>query len=199
MSHLDDVLLDELLGKLESVRTWSPRLISKLENLIHAGDDYSLFRVNPIQFANEKGIAEPEAIDLFLHSARLGLFEMEWHLVCATCGNVVESFRFRVANMEAMLAFYSQAFVIQFREVDTYGIRSQFGELDGMTLKFVPIRDDADFKNFPVHQPGFQVADVEEVVRLAILYGGRLEGQILRSEGSLQAAVRNQDGNTIER
>ena len=102
MSHLDDVLLDELLGSLESVRSWSPRVISKLENLIHAEDDYSLFRVNPIQFVAEKGIAEAEAIDLFLHSAKLGLFEMEWHLVCATCGNVVESFR----NMHKLHATY---------------------------------------------------------------------------------------------
>jgi class 3 adenylate cyclase/predicted RNA-binding Zn-ribbon protein involved in translation (DUF1610 family) len=93
MTNLNETLLDDLLGKLESVRTWSPRVISKLETLIRAGDDYSLFRVNPIQFANERGIAEMEAIDLFLYSAKLGLFEMEWHLVCATCGNVVESFR----------------------------------------------------------------------------------------------------------
>ncbi|HEX5840649.1 MAG TPA: VOC family protein [Anaerolineales bacterium] len=108
------------------------------------------------------------------------------------------SLAFRVANMQAMIAFYSQAFGIQFREVNTYGILSQFGELDGLTLKFVPIRDDADFKSFPIHQPGFLVEDVEEVVRLAILHGGRQEGQILRSEGSVQAAVRDPDGNTIE-
>ena len=93
MAHLNETLLDELLGKLESVRSWSPRVIAKLEHLIHVHDDYALFRVNPIQFATEKGITEPEAIDLFLYSARLGLFEMEWHLVCATCGNVVDSFR----------------------------------------------------------------------------------------------------------
>lgn len=93
MTNLNETLLDNLLGKLESVRPWSPRVISKLETLLHAEDDYALFRINPIQFATEKGIAEPEAIDLFLHSAKLGLFEMEWHLVCATCGNVVESFR----------------------------------------------------------------------------------------------------------
>ncbi len=111
---------------------------------------------------------------------------------------ILNSLAFRVANMEAMIAFYSQAFGIQFREVDTYGIRSQFGELDGMTLKFVPIRDEIDFKNFPIHQPGFQVQDVEEVVRLAILYGGRQEGQVIRSEGVVQAAVRDPDGNTIE-
>lgn len=102
MTHLDEQVLDDLLGKLESVRSWPPRVISKLEALIHTEDDYSLFRVNPIQFAAEKGIAEPEAIDLFLHSARLGLFEMEWHLVCATCGNVVESFR----NMHKLHSTY---------------------------------------------------------------------------------------------
>lgn len=99
---LNETLLDELLGKLESLRSWSPRVISKLEALIRAGDDYSLFRINPIQFAAEKGIAEPEAIDLFLHSTKLGLFEMEWHLVCATCGNVVESFR----NMHKLHSTY---------------------------------------------------------------------------------------------
>src|SRR5215510_4483919 len=38
-------------------------------------------------------MAESEAIDLFLHSAKLGLFEMEWHLVCPGCGHVVESLR----------------------------------------------------------------------------------------------------------
>ena len=99
---LNETLLDELLGKLESVRSWSPRVISKLETLIRSGDDYALFRVNPIQFAAEKGIAEPEDIDLFLHSTKLGLFEMEWHLVCATCGNVVESFR----NMHKLHSTY---------------------------------------------------------------------------------------------
>jgi class 3 adenylate cyclase len=98
----NEILLDDLLGQLESVRSWSPRVISKLETLIRTGDDYALFRVNPIQFATEKGIAEAEGIDLFLYSARLGLFEMEWHLVCATCGNVVESFR----NMHKLHSTY---------------------------------------------------------------------------------------------
>lgn len=102
MINLNEALLDELLGRLESVRSWSPRVIAKFEALIHASDEYSLFRINPIQFAAEKGIAEPEAIDLFLHSAKLGIFEMEWHLVCATCGNVVESFR----NMHKLHSTY---------------------------------------------------------------------------------------------
>lgn len=104
----------------------------------------------------------------------------------------------RIANVEAMLSFYSQAFGVTFREVGTYGIKSQFGEVQGITLKFVPIRDDADFKNFPVHQLGFVVSDVEAVVALALQHGGRVEGKVIRSQGKSQAAVRDPDGNTIE-
>lgn len=93
MITINEAPLDEALGKLESARTWSPRVISKLENFIRTAEAYDLFRVNPIQYAAEKGMAESEAIDLFLHSAKVGLFEMEWHLVCPGCGHVVESLR----------------------------------------------------------------------------------------------------------
>ncbi|HSK88424.1 MAG TPA: VOC family protein [Anaerolineales bacterium] len=110
----------------------------------------------------------------------------------------ISSIAFRVHNLEAMLAFYSEAFQIQFREVETNGIRSQFGEVDDITLKFVPIRDDADFAGYPVHQPGFIVSDVEAVIALALQYGGQKEGEIIRSGGKIQAAVRDPDGNTIE-
>jgi len=110
----------------------------------------------------------------------------------------ISSIAVRVSNIDAMVAFYSEAFQVQFREVETYGIYSQFGEVDGITLKFVPIRDDVDFKCFPVHQPGFVVADVEAVIDLAIKHGGRQEGKVVQSDGRTQAAIRDPDGNTIE-
>jgi catechol 2,3-dioxygenase-like lactoylglutathione lyase family enzyme len=110
----------------------------------------------------------------------------------------ISSIAFRVHNLDAMLAFYSEAFDVQFQEVDTYGIHSQFGDLDGITLKFVPIRESDDFKSFPIHQPGLVVSDVEAVIAIALKHGGRQEGQILRADGRVQAAVRDPDGNTIE-
>jgi predicted enzyme related to lactoylglutathione lyase len=110
----------------------------------------------------------------------------------------LSSIAIRVANMESMLAFYSEAFQVQFREVNTYGIRSQFGELDGITLKFVPIRDETDFKGYPIHQPGFVVSDVEAVIAIAVKHGGLQEGQTIRAGGKIQAAIRDPDGNTIE-
>ena len=100
--------------------------------------------------------------------------------------------------MEAMTAFYSEAFGAKFRPVDTGGLASQFGEVAGITFKFVPIRDAADFTGFPLHQPGFNVPDVKAVIAIAIKHGGRQEGQILREGNSVQAAVRDPDGNTIE-
>lgn len=90
---LNEQLLDQKLAALEGVRSWSPRVISKLETMIRTADDYALFRINPLQYAKEKGLTESEAIDLFLHAAKIGLFEMEWHLVCSSCCSVVSSFR----------------------------------------------------------------------------------------------------------
>lgn len=110
----------------------------------------------------------------------------------------ISSVAIRVADVDAMLAFYSEAFQVQFREVDTYGIRSHFGEVAGITLKFVPIRDSSDFKGYPVHQLGFTVTDVEAVINLAIQHGGRQEGRTVQVQGKTQAAIRDPDGNTIE-
>jgi catechol 2,3-dioxygenase-like lactoylglutathione lyase family enzyme len=110
----------------------------------------------------------------------------------------ISSLAIRTCNVEAMLDFYAKAFQVEFREVSTYGIRSQFGEINGIMLKLVPIRDESDFKGFPVHQLGFVVPDVEAVIALALQYGGRQEGRLLRNGGKIQAAIRDPDGNTIE-
>lgn len=112
--------------------------------------------------------------------------------------STLSSMAMRVHNTDAMVAFYTEAFGVQFREVDTQGFTSWFGELDGVTFKLVPIRESADFEDYPSHQPGFRVDDVEKVIALAIQHGGRQEGQIIRGNGKVHGAVRDPDGNTIE-
>ena len=89
---VDERTLDERLARLEAARPWSPRVVSRLEALIRADDDAALFRINPFTFASERGLGEDEAIDLLLHAAALGLFEMDWLLVCPRCACAVESF-----------------------------------------------------------------------------------------------------------
>jgi class 3 adenylate cyclase len=89
---VNEQLLDERLAKLEQAQGWTPRLVSKLESHIRAADDEGLFRINPFTFAREKNLKETEVIDLFLHATSLGLFEMDWQLLCQQCSCVVESF-----------------------------------------------------------------------------------------------------------
>jgi class 3 adenylate cyclase len=91
--QINEQLLDKKLAEIEQARQWSARVIAKLETAIRTADDDALFRINPIQFATEKGMAETEAIDLFLHGTKHGLFEIEWHLVCAFCGHMFDSLR----------------------------------------------------------------------------------------------------------
>ena len=89
---ISEDMLEEKLEALESARSWRPRVIAKLESFIRSEDDFCLFRINPIQFANTKKISEDEAIDLFLHGRKVGLFRMDWQLLCEGCADVVESF-----------------------------------------------------------------------------------------------------------
>jgi class 3 adenylate cyclase len=88
---INEKSLEERLTALEAAKSWSPRVISRLETLLRSGDDAALFRINPIRFAADKAIAETEAIDLFLHGTLVGLFEMDWLLLCPMCSDVVES------------------------------------------------------------------------------------------------------------
>ena len=90
---INEKILDERLTALEAAKSWSPRVVSRLETLLRSGSDEALFRVNPIRFAGERGIAEAEAVDLFLHAALVGLFEMDWLLYCPMCSDVVANFR----------------------------------------------------------------------------------------------------------
>ena len=85
----DATFLDKALTDLETARRWSPRTISKLEALINSADPWALYRVNPLTFAKERGIAEAESIDLFLHATHLGLFAMDWRLICPVCSDTV--------------------------------------------------------------------------------------------------------------
>jgi hypothetical protein len=95
-------LLDDRLAKLETARSWSPRLLSRLETHIRSADDDALFRINPFTFARERSLREDEVIDLLLYATSLGLFGMDWLLLCPKCSCVVESLR----NLEKVHSHY---------------------------------------------------------------------------------------------
>ena len=92
MPELDERLLERRMTEIEQARAWSPRVVSKFETLIRSGDGLSLYRVNPLAFARDRAIADGEAIDLFLHATRCGLFDMTWDVLCPQSGMILDSF-----------------------------------------------------------------------------------------------------------
>jgi len=92
-SPVNEGLLKQRLTDLEAARTWAPDALPGLEHFVRTADDYDLFRVNPIQYASASGVSEADGIELFVHAAKAGLFEMDWLLICAYCPQVAGSFR----------------------------------------------------------------------------------------------------------
>jgi class 3 adenylate cyclase len=92
MAQLDEGLLERRMTEVERARQWSPRVISKFEGLLRSSGEAELHRANPLAFARERGVGESEAIDLFLHAARAGLFQMNWDVLCPHSGMVLDSF-----------------------------------------------------------------------------------------------------------
>ena len=80
------------MTQVEQARAWSPRVISPVRDLHPQRRGGGLYRANPLAFARERGVAEPEAIDLFFHAARAGLLDMHWDILCPHSGLVLESF-----------------------------------------------------------------------------------------------------------
>ncbi|MGY4325974.1 class 3 adenylate cyclase [Bradyrhizobium sp. LB7.2] len=92
-SPVNEDLLNQRLIELGSAASWAPRILPDLEGFIRASGDYDLFRVNPVRYAIAHGLSEAEGIELFVHAAKVGLFEMQWLLICAYCPQVAGTFR----------------------------------------------------------------------------------------------------------
>ena len=117
---------------------------------------------------------------------------------CPSAAPRLVSVALRVADLEAMTAFYREALGVVFEEADAHGQPYRTGRFDDVELKLVPIRDAPDFEGFLVTQLGFEVEDIEAVLALAIENGGHRMGPAERAGDRLHAAFRDPDGNTIE-
>src|SRR5271166_111185 len=144
MTLVENVLLENKMTEIEQARSWSPRVISKLEALIRGGDDLSLYRVNPLAFARDRAIAEAESIDLFLHAARCGLFEMHWDVLCPQSGMVLDSF----GTLRTLKTHYvcglcdvtGETDLDDFIEV-TFSVSPQLRRLSFHDPEFLPVED----------------------------------------------------------
>ena len=69
----------------------APQVVASLKTIVESGSAKALNRINPIAFATTYGFSEEEVIRTFLHSARLGVFDLSWNMLCPGCGGVLET------------------------------------------------------------------------------------------------------------
>ena len=113
----DERFLAASLGEIRERFAGHDDIVRQLELFVRTAEDRELVRIDPIPFANTRGIAEDDAIDLFLHGRKAGLFTMEWQCVCPGCGEIAQSFQaLRAAN-----ARYFCSVCIADREADLSG------------------------------------------------------------------------------
>lgn len=73
--------LDALRGK----DALSAAILDAFATFLAGAPDEALFRMSPLRYAAERGIAEQEAIDLFLHATHVGILEFAWGVLCPGC------------------------------------------------------------------------------------------------------------------
>src|SRR4029453_15858770 len=173
MTLVENGLLERKMTEIEQARSWSPRVISKFETLIRSADDLSLCRVNPLAFARARAIAETEAIDLFLHAARCGLFEMRWDVLCPQSGMVLDSF----GTLRTLKTHY------------VCGLCDVSGETDLDDFIEVTFTVSPQLRRLPFHDPdSLSVEDFHW--KLRFLNDGRIPGQQVRFLDYLHGLVR---------
>jgi class 3 adenylate cyclase len=89
---ISEACLQERLDKLRASLVDHSDLVRELEVFVRTAPEDRIVRINPIQYAADRGRDEAQIIDLFLHARKAGLLVMEWHYVCRACGMIVESF-----------------------------------------------------------------------------------------------------------
>ena len=173
MENIQDRLLESRMTEIEQARPWSPRVISKFETLVRSGDELSLYRVNPLAFARDRGITEAESIDLFLHATRAGLFEMNWDVICPQSGMVLDSF----GALRTLKTHY------------VCGLCDVSGQTDLDDFIAVTFTVSPQLRWLPFHDPAsLSVEDFHWKLRFA--NDGRMPGQKVRFLDLLQGLVR---------
>lgn len=80
---------EALVGALR--QAGDPAAVHALDHLFRHGADHELARINALALAQACGLGEDAVVGTLLHAARLGLVEMSWNVLCASCGGVLNA------------------------------------------------------------------------------------------------------------
>ena len=85
---MDKNILHQKLNTIKTASSLDMDRIDQAAGILEKMDDWDLLRLNPIAFANKYHWEKQEAIDFFVHAAKVGLFDFSWNLICPHCGSL---------------------------------------------------------------------------------------------------------------
>ena len=68
-----------------------PDVAEAVERLVQRAPDPALCRINALDFADRAKLDEERVIAGLLHATRLGLFDLNWNILCRSCGGVLDT------------------------------------------------------------------------------------------------------------
>src|SRR6185436_17411427 len=83
--------LDQKIHALGGYELIGEKLATRFGEILKKSDDWGLFRINPLLFGAQHDLSPRVALDLFVHAARVGLFDFAFNQICMGCGAVAYS------------------------------------------------------------------------------------------------------------
>jgi hypothetical protein len=81
-------ILQQKLTTLISFPEINSDMAQKVGQILATANEWDLLRINPLRFANAHHFDPLELIDLFVHGAKIGLFDLNWNVICPGCGSI---------------------------------------------------------------------------------------------------------------
>jgi class 3 adenylate cyclase len=78
-------ILDQRLEAIAERKRFTAAQLRRFGRYVREAPDEALLHVNPLRFAIEQGMDERDAVDLFVHAAHAGVFDLLWGIVCEHC------------------------------------------------------------------------------------------------------------------
>ena len=66
-------------------------VLDVFERWVRTALDDELFRVDVLSWAEGRSLSEDEGLELFLHAAAAGIFELSWGVLCPACGMMIQT------------------------------------------------------------------------------------------------------------
>jgi class 3 adenylate cyclase len=85
---MDERTLEQKVSALGGYPLIGDKLAKRFGDWVRKQDDWGLFRVNPLTFGTQNDVPARQAVDLFVHAARVGLFDFAFNQLCPHCGGV---------------------------------------------------------------------------------------------------------------